>query len=1148
MAYDGSIRIDTKVDTGGFNSGLSKMKTIASKGAAAITASLAAVSTAVIGGGTAAVKVGSSFESAMDKVSAISGASGDDLIALTDKAKEMGASTKFSASESAEALQYMAMAGWQTEDMLDGISGIMSLAAADGLDLATTSDIVTDALTAFGLQSKDSSHFADVLAKASSSANTNVSMLGESFKYVAPLAGTMGYSVEDISVALGLMANASVKGSMAGTSLKTALANLSAPTKNMKDVMDKYKISMTGANDEALPLIDVIKELRNKFGGLSESEQSAAASTLFGKEAMSGMLAIINASDSDFTKLVDNINNADGAAENMAETMQDNLQGQITIFKSSLEGLGIELYGGLQEPLKNAAVEAQGYVNRLTEAFKDDGLTGMIEEAGNIFGELAVKAAEHAPEMVEAAFSFLQSFIEGIASNSDKLIESAKKIVSTIVDNLVKLLPSEVQKPVTEAVENIKKSFQNGGLRSAINTVKNVIKNLGKVITNIAKVVLPPLSKAVDFLAGKTKILIPLATGLFTAYKSYKIFSAITAAIKAHTAAVTAESLAEAASTGAITLKQIAVGLLTGEIGLATAAQYAWNLAMSMNPIGLAIAAVGALAGGIAALSLTMGESETDTHVFEDEMTSALDSIQEKVTETNEALGKSYEEIGGKFSDFTGKIESAGSIFDDFNENILISDEDKQALSENMDSVQNEITEICRIAADERRELTGEEIQRLDELFEKMHELSEQELALEQSKQDVVTTQAEALNNAAGLSLDEYTQRAQKLANSAEETRNTVIDKAYEQYTEEVALLNLRLETEKGFSQEQYDQKVAAAEKQYQSAVNSANKEAGATLKILAQGYQDRAVLLKNNSGELAGLNREAEEEEERHENAVKRIKEDALKKAKEISGENADESVIRHNEEVELNKARWKLLSENLQHEKNNLKIRNSQHKILDNENYQNQLSGFLSLEGLYETYAGKTLEQSGFIVKAFFDPMENMPEETKNRFKESMDGAMTGLESKESALYWKAEEIAGSFIQRFKSMFDEHSPSKVFKKIFKYTIEGGETGTVDEAKKLYKTADTVSDTFTKRISKGISADGLVAKLRAGIADGKAMVTQALTAKVIHSVDVNTEEFNRKMILQGDVISHISIDGREFAVVSAPFVSEELQWNGGRA
>ena len=1138
MAYDGSIKIDTKIDTGGFSGGINKMKSIASKGAAAISASLTAVSTAVIGGGTAAVKVGSSFESAMDKVSAISGSTGDDLAALTDKAKKMGATTKFSATESAEALQYMAMAGWKTEDMLDGVSGVMSLAAADGLDLATTSDIVTDALTAFGLRAKDSTHFADVLAKASSSANTNVSMLGESFKYVAPLAGTMGYSVEDVSVALGLMANASVKGSMAGTSLKTALANLSAPTKNMKQVMDQYKLSMTDANGKALPLIDVIKELREKFSDLSESEQTAAASTLFGKEAMSGMLAIINASDSDFTKLIDNITHADGAAESMAETMQDNLQGQITILKSSLEGLGIELYSGLQEPLKNAAVEAQGYVNRLTAAFQDGGLTFMIEEAGDIFGELAVKAAEHAPEMVEAAFSFLQSFIQGIASNSDKLVESAKKIVSTIVDNLVKLLPSEVQKPVKEAVETIKKSFQNGGLRTAINTVKNTIRNLGKAITNIAKVVIPPLSKAIDFLAGRTKILLPIAVSLFTAYKAYKIISAATAAIQAHRIAVTAEALAEAASTGAITLKQIAVGLLTGEISLATAAQYAWNLAMSLNPIGLVVAAVAALAGGIAALCLTMGDAN--------DLTKKLEESQERLKETNSKLGESYNEVAGQFSDFLTQIESSGSIFDNFNESILISDEKKKELTDNMDAVQTEITELCQLAAEERRSLTGSEIQRLDELFQKMHELADQELAIEQSKQGVVTTQAEALNSAAGISLEEYTQRAQKLANTAEETRVAVIDKAYEQYTEEIALLNWRLENDASFSKREYDQKVAAAEKQYQTSIDAANKEAADTLEVLTSGYQQRCDALRQYSGQMMGLEKSIEIEERTHTEKLNEIDKWYQEEKKRILAASYNDKTEGAKLGSLANAKARKEQEEDIRNQKQLEEYRNKQNKILSDKNYQNQLSGFIALASLYETYSGKTREQSQYIVDAFYQPMADMPDETREKFIEIMNGALEGLGAKEEALYYKAKQIANGIIGIFTQAYDIHSPSKVFKKIFRYTIEGGESGLDEEVPKLFQKEDEIAQTFTKRLHAGISADGLVAKLRAGIAEGKAMVTQALTAKVVHHVNLNTEEANRRMVLRGDVVSHISIDGREFAVVSAPYVSEELQWNGG--
>lgn len=278
------------------------------------------------------------FESMMSQVKAISGATGQAFDDLTAKAQEMGATTKFTATESAEAFNYMAMAGWKPQRMIDGISGIMSLAAASGEDLGTTSDIVTDALTAFGLQAGDAGHFADVLAQASANANTNVSMLGESFKYVAPVAGAMNYSVEDTSLALGLMANASIKGSMAGTALKTSLANMAAPTDSMAAAMDKYGISLTDSEGNMKSLRGVIDNLRGSLGGLSETEQTAAASTIFGKEAMAGMLAIINASEEDYNKLSTAIGNSKDAAEGMADTMLDNLKGSFTLMQSAIEG------------------------------------------------------------------------------------------------------------------------------------------------------------------------------------------------------------------------------------------------------------------------------------------------------------------------------------------------------------------------------------------------------------------------------------------------------------------------------------------------------------------------------------------------------------------------------------------------------------------------------------------------------------------------------------------------------------------------------------------------------------------------------------------------------------------------------------------
>lgn len=301
------------------------------------------------------------FEATMSRVQALSNASSTELEQLTQKAKSMGATTKFSGTESAEAFTYMAQAGWGVQDMLDGIAGVMSLAASDGLDLASTTDIVSNALTAFGLTAKDTARFADVLAVASSASNTDVAGLGEAFKYVAPVAGAMKYSVEDVSLALGIMSNNAVKGSMAGTSLKTSLANMAAPTDQMAAAMDKYGISLMDSQGNMKTLKGVLDNLRQGLGGLSEAEQTAAASTIFGKEAMAGMLAIINASEEDYESLAKQIENSSGAADRMAETMQDNLAGTLEELGGAAETLKLTLGERLQpyiESLVNWLINA----------------------------------------------------------------------------------------------------------------------------------------------------------------------------------------------------------------------------------------------------------------------------------------------------------------------------------------------------------------------------------------------------------------------------------------------------------------------------------------------------------------------------------------------------------------------------------------------------------------------------------------------------------------------------------------------------------------------------------------------------------------------------------------------------------------------
>ena len=500
MAYDGTLKFDTSIDSKGFQSGIDGIGSIAEKGLKATGAILAGTATAIGAIGAASVKVGSDFEASMSKVAAISGATGDDLKALTDKAKEMGATTKFSASESADALQYMAMAGWKTEDMLNGLEGIMNLAAASGEDLATTSDIVTDALTAFGLSAEDSTHFADVLAQASSNANTNVGMMGETFKYVAPVAGALGYTAEDTALAIGLMANSGIKASQAGTSLRSIMSRMAKPTKEVQGAMDKLGVSLTDSNGNMKSLNEVMGDLRNGFAGLSEAEAAEMAAALGGQEAMSGLLAIVNASDDDFDKLSDAIYSCDGAAKRMADTMNDNLQGQITILKSGLEGLGISLYENMEAPLKEVVKEAQNMVQQLQDAFNNGGLDEVVSTVGDIFAKIVEKAASAAPDLIDVASDMIQSFLTGINNNLPNIASAGVDIVTSLGSALIEntgLLWSTGVALLAEVLSGLADNMPQ-----LVESAKDALSQFGSALVEYAPSIGESAAKIVSYLAS----------------------------------------------------------------------------------------------------------------------------------------------------------------------------------------------------------------------------------------------------------------------------------------------------------------------------------------------------------------------------------------------------------------------------------------------------------------------------------------------------------------------------------------------------------------------------------------------------------------------------------------------------------------------
>ena len=440
------------------------------------------------------VKKAAEFQEQMSTVKSISNASAEDMAKLSQKAKEMGATTAFTAAEAGEAMEYMAMAGWKTGDMLGGIEGIMNLAAASGEELGSVSDIVTDALTAFGLSASDAGHFSDVLARASSNANTNVSMMGSTFQKVAPVAGALGYSVEDMSLGIGLMANASIKAEVAGTSLKTALANMAKPTKQQAAYMDKYGISLTKTDGTMKTFGEVVENLRGSLGGLSEQEQIAAATAIFGKESFAGMLAIVNASEQDYNKLTEAVYNCDGAAKRMAKTKLDNLNGSITLAKSAFDALQVELGELLLPTLTEGVKKFTDIITVVTTFVRENpgavkaiakivaGLVGL--KAGGLIAKLGFLEVKGGILSIQKAFTMIKGlgitkYLSSMGGGFGGILTKILPLVSVIaaVGGAIYYVSTHLE----QVRGFIQKTFGNEGL-AVFNKLWSVITQVGTAI------------------------------------------------------------------------------------------------------------------------------------------------------------------------------------------------------------------------------------------------------------------------------------------------------------------------------------------------------------------------------------------------------------------------------------------------------------------------------------------------------------------------------------------------------------------------------------------------------------------------------------------------------------------------------------------
>ena len=781
---DGKVVIETDLDSSGIEKGLSKIGGLAVKGLSVATGAITGTATALGGVSIAAIKAGSDFESQMSRVQAISGATGSEFNKLKEQAIQLGADTAFSSSQAAEGMENLAAAGFTTSEIMDAMPGLLDLAAASGEDLASSSDIAASTLRGFGLEAADAAHVADVLAANANKTNSSVADTGEAMKYVAPLARAAGLSIEETAAAIGIMANAGIQGSQAGTTLRGAISRLSKPTKQMSECMADLGISFYDSEGNMKSLAEQTRMMEEATAGMTDEQRNNVLVTLYGQEALSGMLALMNEGDGALLELTHAYETCDGSAKAAAETMQDNLAGALDQLGGSAETLGIVFYESVSESLKETAKSATDSINNITEAFRNGGLDDAIEAAGDEFANLAVEAASHAPDMADTAVDFIESFVDGIGKNKKKLVGAAVDMAKTLGGGLADLLPDELGEPVEEAIDSITESLESGGLEDAGETVVKTFDNVIKVVGELADVALPPLTKAVDFAGEHLELIAASATTAFAAFKGYKVVTEANDALskgasvwKTASAAVDAYNVVQMACTAqgvisnaTLTTGQAVVGLLTGKISLATAAQTVWNAVMNANPIGLLVTAIGALVAGLGVYKLATDESKESQY--------ALTDAQKKAIEKTHEEYEAYKELDNARKEAMGNVEAEYGYLSQLNDELMglvdSNGQVKAGYEDRANFIVNQLAQAFDLEEDEVWDIIGANstlADSIDELIEKKK--AEAMLnANQEAYEEAIRKQNEALMDYTN-SLSEY-ESAQKKYNEAKEAAKKV--------------------------------------------------------------------------------------------------------------------------------------------------------------------------------------------------------------------------------------------------------------------------------------------------------------------------------------------------------------------------------------
>ena len=479
-------------------SGVSKLGNVVKTAAVGIGGAMVAI-------GGYAIKVGSDFESAMSNVAAISGATGDDLQMLKDTAQEMGATTQFSATEAANALSYMALAGWDANQSASALPGVLNLAAASGMELASASDMVTDYMSAFGMSCEQSGYFADMLAYAQSNANTTAELLGESYKNCAANMAAAGQDVETTTSLLAMMANQGLKGSEAGTALAAVMRDLTAKMTDGAIKIGDTSVAVQDANGNYRDLTDILQDVESATNGMGDAEKAAALSSTFTADSIKGLNLILNAGVSNAADFENQLRNSGGTAENMANVMNDNLAGAMKSLQSRAEACGIAIYESFSVQLKDAVNAAADALGSLTDAFETGGIEGAFNQLGILAQQGIQTIIAQAPAMTQAATQMISNFASGLAEGVPNVLAQALPLILQFTESL-----RENAGTLIDAGLNLILQLAQG----IANSLPLLIEYIPQIVTNIAGII---NDNAPKILATGVQILATLTLGIIQA-------------------------------------------------------------------------------------------------------------------------------------------------------------------------------------------------------------------------------------------------------------------------------------------------------------------------------------------------------------------------------------------------------------------------------------------------------------------------------------------------------------------------------------------------------------------------------------------------------------------------------------------------------